>query len=52
VLARDKQPEGDVMQTVVGYQWQQKSSSLRLFFFSAERDKDVYRTVSLHYRAG
>jgi len=52
VLARDKQPEGDVMQTVVGYQWQQKSSSLQLFFFSAERDKDVYRTVSLHYRAG
>jgi len=52
VLARDKQPEGDVMQTVVGYQWQQNSSSLRLFFFSAERDKDIYRTVSLHYRAG
>ena len=52
VLARDKQPQGDVMQTVVGYQWQQKSSSLQLFFFSAERDKDVYRTVSLHYRAG
>ena len=52
VLARDKQPEGDVMQTLVGYQWQQKSSSLQLFFFAAERDKDVYRTVSLHYRAG
>jgi hypothetical protein len=52
VLARDKQPQGDVMQTVVGYQWQQKASSLQLFFFSAERDKDVYRTVSLHYRAG
>jgi hypothetical protein len=52
VLALDKQPQGDVMQTVVGYQWQQKASSLQLFFFSAERDKDVYRTVSLHYRAG
>jgi hypothetical protein len=52
ILARDKQPQGDVMQTVVGYQWQQKSSSLQLFFFSAERNKDVYRTVSLHYRAG
>jgi hypothetical protein len=52
VLARDKQPQGDVMQTVVGYQWQQKFSSLQLFFFSAERDKEVYRTVSLHYRAG
>jgi hypothetical protein len=52
VLARDKKPEGDVMQTVVGYQWQQPSSSIQLFFYSAERNSDVYRSVSLHYRAG
>jgi hypothetical protein len=52
VLARDKKPEGDVMQTVVGYQWQQPSSSIQLFFYSAERNNDVYRSVSLHYRAG
>jgi hypothetical protein len=52
VLARDKKPEGDVMQTIVGYQWQQPSGSIQLFFFSAERNNDVYRSVSLHYRAG
>ena len=52
VLARDKQPEGDVMQTVVGYQWQQSGSSIQLFFFSAERNNDIYRSISLHYRAG
>ena len=52
ILARDKKPEGDVMQTVVGYQWQQPSSSIQLFFYSAERNNDVYRSVSLHYRAG
>jgi hypothetical protein len=52
VLARDKQPQGDVMQTVVGYRWQQAGSSIELFFYSAERNTDVYRTVSLHYRAG
>jgi hypothetical protein len=51
-LARDKKPEGDVMETVVGYQWQQAKSSLELFFYSAERNADIYRTVSLHYRAG
>lgn len=33
VLARDKKPEGDVMQTIVGYQWQQQGSSIELFFF-------------------
>jgi hypothetical protein len=52
VLARDKKPEGDVMQTIVGYQWQQQASSIQLFFFSAERNSDVYRSVSVHYRAG
>ena len=52
VLAKDKKPEGDVMQTIVGYQWQQPSGSIQLFFFSAERNNDVYRSVSLHYRAG
>src|SRR6476661_5661707 len=52
VLAKDKKPEGDVMQTIVGYQWQQQASSIQLFFFSAERNNDVYRSVSVHYRAG
>ena len=52
VLARDKKPQGDVMETVVGYQWQQSGSSVQLFFYSAERNNDIYRSVSLHYRAG
>jgi hypothetical protein len=52
VLARDRKPEGDIMQTIVGYQWQQQGSSIQLFFFSAERNNDVYRSVSVHYRAG
>jgi hypothetical protein len=52
VLARDKKPEGDVMETVVGYQWQQSGSSVQLFFYSAERNNEIYRSVSLHYRAG
>jgi hypothetical protein len=52
VLVKDKKPEGDVMQTVVGYQWQAQGSSIQLFFYSAERNSDVYRSVSLHYRAG
>ena len=52
VLARDKKPEGDIMETVVGYRWQQATSSIQLIFYSAQRNNDVYRTVSLHYRAG
>jgi len=52
VLVKDKKPEGDVMQTVIGYQWQGQGSSIQLFFYSAERNSDVYRSVSVHYRAG
>jgi hypothetical protein len=52
VLARDKKPAGDVMETVVGYEWQQSGSSVQLFFYSAERNNEIYRSVSLHYRAG
>jgi hypothetical protein len=52
VLAKDKKPEGDVMQTVVGYEWKKTSGTIQLFFYSAVRNSDVYRSVSLHYRAG
>ena len=52
VLARDKKPEGDIMETVIGYRWQQSTSSIQLIFYSAQRNNDVYRTVSLHYLAG
>ncbi|MBV9490444.1 MAG: hypothetical protein JO069_12085 [Verrucomicrobia bacterium] len=52
LLAKDKKPQGDIMETVVGYRWQQPGSSIQLFFYSAERNNDVYRSVSLHYRAG
>jgi hypothetical protein len=52
VLAHDKKPHNEVTETVVGYQWQLADSSILLFFYSAEQNADVYRTISLHYRAG
>jgi hypothetical protein len=51
VLAKDKKPEGDVMQTIVGYEWKKPSGRIQLFFYSAVRNNDVYRSVSLHYRS-
>jgi hypothetical protein len=52
VLARNKKPQGDVMETVVGYQWKGDGSSIELFFYSAERNSDVFRSISVHYRSG
>jgi hypothetical protein len=54
VLARDRRSKGDGIQTVAGYQWQvADSSGVILFFFSVEqgKGKNVYTTVSVHYRA-
>jgi hypothetical protein len=52
LVARSKTPvEGNVMQTVVGYKWSQSSTSLELFYFSAENATEIYRTISVHYKA-
>ncbi len=52
LVARSKTPvEGDVMQTVVGYKWSASNSSLELFYFSAENATEIYRTISVHYKA-
>jgi hypothetical protein len=50
LIARSKQPEGDVMQTVVGYKWNQNNTSLQLFYYCAENGTQTYRTVSVHYK--
>jgi len=52
VLGKDTKTHGGTMETIVGYEWQNASGSIQLFFFSAERNSNVYRSVSLHYRAG
>jgi hypothetical protein len=52
VLAKEKKTHEGVTQTIVGYEWRNVSGSIQLFFFSAERNSRVYRSVSLNYRAG
>jgi hypothetical protein len=52
VLERDRRPEGDRVETIASYQWQQgDSSGVLLFFFSVEQGKNSYTTVSIYYRA-
>jgi hypothetical protein len=52
VLERDRRPQGNGVETIAGYQWQQEDSSgVLLFFFSVEQGKNSYTTVSVHYRA-
>ncbi len=50
LIARSKAPEKEVMQTVIGYQWNQPGTALQIFYYSAEAGVRSWRTVSLHYK--
>jgi hypothetical protein len=51
LIARSKTPQGDVVQTLVGYEWNRNNTEIQIVYFSAENAANVYRTVSLHYKA-
>lgn len=50
VIARQKTREGDILQTLIGYQWTQDITTLCLYYYTAEQSADSFRVLSLHYR--
>ena len=50
VIARQKGREGDVLQTLIGYQWAQATTMLQLFLYTAEQGANTLRVLSLHYK--
>jgi hypothetical protein len=53
VLARYKEPnhQQNVIETLVDLQWRSEGGSVQLCFYSAERDTNTWRMISLTYRA-
>jgi hypothetical protein len=61
LVSRSRDTDSDVIQTLVGYQWIVGGSStdnttkvgtmLELFYFSAQRDQMVFRSITVTYRA-
>ena len=43
--------ESHVIQTLVGYQWVVGKSALELFYFSAQKEPNVYRNITVTYKA-
>jgi len=39
-----------ITQTVVGYKWEENNTAIELFYYSAEKGDESFRTVSVHYR--
>jgi hypothetical protein len=54
VLARYKEPnpQQNVIETLLDLLWRAEESSVQLCFYSAERDTNTWRMISLHYRLG
>jgi hypothetical protein len=51
LVSRTRDTDSDVVQTLVGYQWTIGATMLELFYFSAQHDALVYRTISVDYKA-
>jgi hypothetical protein len=51
LVSRSRDHETEVIQTLVGYQWMVGTTMLELFYFSAQHENLVYRTISVDYKA-
>src|ERR1700758_4546516 len=51
LVSRGNEHDTDVIQTLAGYQWMVGATMLELFYFSAQHDNLVYRTISVDYKA-
>src|SRR3954462_3623272 len=51
LVSRSRDTGSDVIQTLVGYQWIVGGTILELFYFSAQRDQMVFRSITVTYKA-
>jgi hypothetical protein len=51
LVSRSRDTDSDVIQTLVGYQWLVGGTMLELFYFSAQRDPMLFRSITVTYKA-
>jgi hypothetical protein len=51
LVSRTRDTDSDVIQTLVGYQWIVGGTMLELFYFSAQRDQLIFRSITVTYKA-
>jgi hypothetical protein len=49
-IVRKTEPVEDVVQTIVGYKWNQNNAAIELFYYAAQNGQNVFRTISVHYK--
>jgi hypothetical protein len=50
LVSRSRDHDTDIIQTLVGYQWMVGTTMLELYYFSAQHDNLIYRTISVDYK--
>lgn len=51
LIARKQDTERGLLQTLLGYRWEQPSGSIELVYFAAQNPENLYRNISVHYAA-
>lgn len=51
-IARQQDAARGVTKTLLGHRWESGGSALELYYFAAQDPKNVFRTLSLHYKRG
>ena len=51
LISRSRDNDTDIIQTLVGYQWVVGKTALELFYFSAQKEPNVYRNITVTYKA-
>jgi hypothetical protein len=50
-IVRKTEPVEDVVQTIVGYKWNQNNAAVELFYYAAQNGQNIFRTISVHYKS-
>jgi len=51
LIAKREEPLGEVVQKVLGWKWNKNNTAIELFYFSAQNATQVFRSLSVHYKA-
>jgi hypothetical protein len=51
LIVRKTEPVEQVVQTVVGYKWNQNNAAIELYYYSAQNTPHIFRTISVHYKS-
>ena len=50
-IVRKTEPVDDVVQTIVGYKWNQNNAAIELYYYAAQNGQNNFRSITVRYRS-